>query len=216
MDVIRANSRRRRWIRRGITTIVVVVLLAGTTYGVSRLKRAAPAIDRSSLVIDTVKRGLMLRQVRGPGKLVPEETLWVTVSAEGRVEKLPLQPGVMVQPDTVLVELSNPQLELEAQDAIWAHRSAEAELTSQEARIQNELLEMESALAKARAGLEEAKLQKEVDDQLFKDDLISEHNLRLSAGKVQQLANLIEVDEKRLQINRESVKAQLAVQEADV
>lgn len=216
MDIPRANVGRRRWIRRGIYSILVLVLFAATTIGLSRLEPAAPSVERATLVIDKVKRGLMLRQVRGHGKLVPEETLWITVAAEGRVERLPLQPGVMVEADTVLVELSNPQLELEALNGLWAMRSAEAELTSQKARLQNQLLEMDAAAARLEANLQEAELQREVDEQLFKDELISERNLKLSVAKVRQLQQLIEIERQRLKINRDSQEAQLAVQQAAV
>jgi HlyD family secretion protein len=216
MDVPRANVGRRRWIRRGVYSLLVIVLLAATTIGLSRLEPAAPGVERATLVMDKVKRGLMLRQVHGPGKLVPEETLWITVAAEGRVERLPLQPGVMVEADTVLVELSNPQMELEALNALWAMRSAEAELTSQKARLQNQLLEMDAALARLEANLQEARLQREVDEQLFKDELISERNLKLSVAKVQQLEQLIGIEQQRLKINRDSQDAQLAVQQAAV
>jgi HlyD family secretion protein len=158
----------------------------------------------------------MLRQVRGPGKLVPEEILWITVGTEGRVEKLPLLPGVLVKPDTVLVELSNPQLVQDALEAAGQATSAEARLRSETARLQNELLAMEAAVARLKAQHNEAIVQREVDEQLFRDDLIADRALKLSRTKVDELAKLIDIDERRLKIFGESIPAQLATSQSAV
>jgi HlyD family secretion protein len=216
MDVPRPNVARRRWIRRIGYTAVAVVVIAGATLGLSRLQPAAPSVERATLVCDTVKRGLMLRQVRGPGKLVPEEILWITVGTQGRVEKLPLLPGVLVQSDTVLVELSNPELVQDALEATGAAGAAEARLRSEQARLQNELLAMEAGVAKLQAEHNEAIVQREVDEQLFRDELIAERMLRLSRTKVDQLAKLIDIDERRFKIFRESIDAQLSDTESRV
>jgi HlyD family secretion protein len=216
MDVPRENVTRRRWIRRMGYSGVAIVVVVATTLGLSRLQPAAPSLDRSTLMFGTVKRGLMLRQVRGPGKLVPEEILWITVGTEGRVEKLPLLPGVLVKPDTVLVELSNPELVQSALEAAGKARSAEAKLRSENARLQNELLTMEAGTAKLKADHNEAILQREVDEQLSRDELISERNLKLSRTKVDELKKLIDIDERRAKIFAESIEAQLATQESEV
>ncbi len=216
MDVERKGATRRRWIRRTLYAVLVVVVLAGTTVGLSRLKPAEPTAERSSLIIDSVKRGLMLRQVRGPGKLVPEEILWIPTPTDARVQSVPWQPGVAVKPDTVLVELTNPELVLATTNAEWGAKSAEAELISQEAKLNNQALEMESAIAKEEADHHEAELQLEVDQRLFKDDLIAERNLNLSKARVINLAKLVSIDQKRLKSHQASLKAQLAVQQAKV
>ena len=195
---------------------VALVVVVGTTLGLSRLQPAALSVDRSTLMFGTVKRGLMLRQVRGPGKLVPEEILWITVGTEGRVEKLPLLPGVWVKPDTILVELSNPELVQSALEAAGKAKSAAAKLRSEKARLQNELLTIESGTAKLEADHNEAILQREVDEQLSRDELISERNLRLSRTKVEELKKLIDIDERRAMIFAESIEAQLATQESEV
>ena len=216
MDVERTGVTRRRWIRRTLYALLAVAVLTGTTVGLSRLKPAEPAAERSSLIIDSVKRGLMLRQVRGPGKLVPEEILWIPTPTDARVQNVPWQPGVAVKPDTVLVELSNPELVLATTNAEWGAKSAEAELISQEAKLNNQTLEMEATIAKEEADHHEAELQLEVDQRLFKDDLIAERNLNLSKARVANLAKLISIDQKRIKSHRDSLKAQLAVQEAKV
>src|SRR6185436_2674258 len=117
MDIARpdlAHSRRRK---RYLISAVVVVLVAVTTFGVSRLKPAAQEVDGSGLFIDTVKRGPMARQVRGTGVLVPESVRWIPASTEARVERIVVRPGTPVHPDTVLLELSNPEVEQTARDA---------------------------------------------------------------------------------------------------
>ena len=195
---------------------VAILLVAAATLGLSRLQPAAPSVERSTLVFDKVKRGLMLRQVRGPGKLVPEEILWITVGTEGRVEKLPLLPGVLVKPDTVLVELSNPELVQDALEAAGKAKSAAARLRSERARLDNERLEMEAAVAKLRAEHNEAVLQREVDEQLFTNELIAERNVKLSRTKVDELAKLIDINERRLTIFDQSLDAQLATQASEV
>jgi HlyD family secretion protein len=202
--------------RRTGYSAVAIILVAGTTLGLSRLQPAAPTVERSSHIFDKVKRGLMLREVRGPGKLVPEEILWITVGTEGRVEKLPLLPGVLVKPDTVLVELSNPELVQDALEASGKAKSAAAKLRSERARLDNERLAMEAAAAKLRAEHNEAILQREVDEQLFRDELIAERNMKLSRTKVDELGKLIDIDERRLKIFDQSLDAQLATQASEV
>jgi HlyD family secretion protein len=216
MDVIRTDARRRRWTRRAAYVAAAAMLVGGASMGLSRLKPASPGAERSSLVFDTVKRGLMLREVRGPGKLVPEEVLWISSPVDGRVQSAPLLPGVSVKPDTVLVELANPELMLATTNAQWAARSAEAEITAQQARLHNEVLELQAGMAKEEAALEEAVLQHKVDQQLFKDELISEHNLALSKGRVANLEKLIRIDGERFRSHESSITAQLAVQRAKV
>jgi HlyD family secretion protein len=215
MDIPRPHANRRRWMRRiGYTTVAALAVTAATL-GLSRLQPAAPSVERSTLVQDQVKRGLMLRQVRGPGKLVPEEILWITVGTQGRVDKLPLLPGVLVKPDTVLVELSNPELVQEALEAAGKASAAAAKVRSEQARLQNELLTMEAGVAKLKADHNEAIVQCEVDEQLFRDELIAERNIKLSRTKVTELGKLIDIDERRLKIFRDSIDAQLATAESE-
>ena len=216
MDIVRPHANRRRWMRRIGYTTVAVLVVAAATLGLSRLQPAAPSVERTSLVLDKVRQGLMLREVRGPGKLVPEEILWITVGTQGRVEKLPLLPGVLVKPDTVLVELSNPELVQEALEAAGKASAAEAKVRSEQARLQNELLTMEAAVARLKADHNEAVVQCEVDEQLFRDDLIAERNIKLSRTKVTQLGKLIDIDERRLKIFADSIDAQLATAESDL
>ncbi|HUQ68958.1 MAG TPA: efflux RND transporter periplasmic adaptor subunit, partial [Planctomycetaceae bacterium] len=120
-DVIRKKKIRRILLGAGLLAAVVVI-----TVGVSRLKPAAPSVDRGTVWMDTVKRGPMLRQVRGSGTLVPEEIRWIPATTQGRVENILLRPGATVQPDTVILELSNPELQQSVREAQLAYQSAQA------------------------------------------------------------------------------------------
>jgi len=147
------------------------------TWGLSRLEPAAPSVERASVWLDTVKRGEMLRQVRGTGSLVPEVIWWIPAATAGRVERILVLPGAVVQADTVLLELSNAELELEAVNAEWQLKSAEAELAALEVNLRCELLALEASVARVAADYNEARLRAEVDQELYDDGLISERNL---------------------------------------
>src|SRR5437867_8908572 len=127
MDIQRPSQAGRKKRRRILIGAGVVLLLAVITLGLSRLQPAAPSVERGTVWIDTVKRGPMLRQVRGAGTLVPEEIQWVPAATEGRVERIFVQPGAAVTPQTVLLRLSNPELELAVVDAGAAGKAGEAE-----------------------------------------------------------------------------------------
>src|SRR3982751_5245209 len=126
MDVPRKNASRNRMIRRAVIGGVTLIVIAFVTLGVSRLKPAAPTVEGSTVWPDTVKRGSMLRQVRGLGTLVPEEILFIAAQTDGRVDRIAVRPGADVRLDTVLIQLSNPELQLAANDAEWQVKSAEA------------------------------------------------------------------------------------------
>src|SRR5262245_10695140 len=118
-----------------------LVVLLSVTIGLARLKPAAPTVERSGVWIDTVRKGPMLRQVRGLGTLVPEEIRWVPALSEGRVERILIRPGTPVEADTVILELSNPQMDLDALDANWQLRAAEAEQTNLKVRLESQRLD---------------------------------------------------------------------------
>src|SRR5437667_6337133 len=128
MDIKRpGKSRLKKRIRAGVLIVIGLAAVGGITFVLAKLKPAAPTLDRSTAVIDTVKRGQMLREVHGNGTLVPQLTRWVPAPADGRVEKILIQAGVEVGAGTVIVELSNPQMEQEAMDAEFQVKTAEAE-----------------------------------------------------------------------------------------
>ncbi|HEV2915189.1 MAG TPA: efflux RND transporter periplasmic adaptor subunit [Pyrinomonadaceae bacterium] len=215
MDIPRKNKKKlNRRVRQIILAALAIVAIALITFGVSRLKPAAPSVDRATVWIDTVKRGPMLRQVRGPGSLVPEEVRVIAAATEGRVEQILVQPGTEVTAGTVLLELINPTLAQEAQDAVFALRAGEADYNNLKVRLESERMTQAAAAATVRAQYQEAKLQSDTDEQLAKDGLIPALNLKLSRVRTEELANRYKIEQQRLEVNAKSVKAQLAAQEA--
>ena len=217
MDIARpaiiARQRRTRRITYGAATAVTVLLI---TLGLSRLKPAAPSVDRGTLVIDTVKRGGMLRQVRGLGTLVPEELRWIPAATEGRVERIVVQPGSTVSPDTIILELSNPELEMQALDAESQLRAAEAQYAELKVRLESQHLDQEAAAASVQADYAQARMRADTDQQLADQGLVADLNRKLSRVSADQLENRNRIEQRRLAIAGDSIKAQLAGQQAQV
>jgi HlyD family secretion protein len=217
VDIIRppsvARARRRRQILVA-SAAGLVVLAAGIV--VARLKPAAPAVDRSSVWTDTVTRGPMVRNVRGLGTLVPEDTRWIPAMTAGRVERILVRPGAVVAPETVILELSNPAQLQALAEAETQERAARAELTSLRARIQNELASQEATAVTASSEHRQAELQAKADAELAKDGLRSSLDTQLSAMRADALRARSDAEQKRLARMAGSVDAQLAVQQASV
>jgi HlyD family secretion protein len=217
MDIKRPpKSKVKKRIRTVALVVVGVAAIGGITYGLTRLKPAAPTLERSSAVIGTVKRGPFVREVRGNGTLVPQLVRWVPAPANGRVEKIPVQAGVVVDFDTVIVELSNPQMEQEAMDAEFQVKAAEADKESLRSRLASESMTQESAIAGINAQYSQAKLQLETDEVLGKQGLVPELMLKISRMQVQTLNNRLKVERDRLAVGSKSVKAQINAQESRI
>ena len=197
--------------------MVGLVVVAAVTIGVSRLKPAAPGVDRRTLWLDKVKRGPMLREVRGVGTLVSEDILWVPAVVSGRVVRILVEPGTPVEPNTVLLELHNPELELELFNAESEWKAALARQTVQKAQLQGQLLQTEASVAGLQANYDEAKLQTQVDEKEYENDLISEQQITLSRARVEQRKKVLEINQRCLEMFRkENLPAQLAETEAAV
>jgi HlyD family secretion protein len=215
MDIKRpGKSKLKKRIRAAILIIVGLGAVGGITYGLTKLKPAAPTLDRSTAVIETVKRGQMLIEVRGNGTLVPQVTRWVPAPADGRVEKILVQAGVEVNAGTVIVELSNPQMEQQAVDAEFQVKAAEADLESLRVRLESENMTQQSATASINAEYSQAKIQLDTDEALAKQGLVAELLLKISRVRVQDLANRLRVEQQRLVIVGKANKAQLNAQES--
>ena len=216
MDIPRKSQARKRRIRRILYALLGLVFLVLTTFGLSRLRPAAPAVERATVLTDTVKRGLMLRQVHGLGTLVPEEIRWITAANEGRVERILVLPGKVVKADTVLLELSNPEMELTALNAEWQLKAGEAQYIDLRVRLESQRLDQQAATARVQAEYHQAKLRAERNELLFKEGLYPEVDLKLSKVTAEELANRYQLEQKRLDISAESIQAQLAVQKTQV
>jgi HlyD family secretion protein len=216
MDVPREGAQRRRFIRRAVWIAGFAITIPLVTWGLSRLKPAAPSVESSTLWTDAVKRGQMVRQVRGLGTLVPEEILWIPAINEGRVDKVVLRPGAAVNPDTVLLVLSNPELELAAEDLKWQVRQAEANLEDLKVKLETANLDLRVALAKVESEYVQAKLKFEREEALAKEGLTPDLNVRLSRAGAEELGKRLALDQKRLEISKQSVEAQLASQRVQI
>jgi HlyD family secretion protein len=216
MDIPRpsqARARRRKNILLSLSGLGLLLLL---TLGLSRLRPAAPSVDRAALWIDTVKRGPMLRQVRGLGTLVPEEIRWIPATTDARVESILIHPGARVKPESVLLELSNPEVDLQLLDAESQLRAALAQYTELKVRLESQRLDQEAVAARSEAEYHQAKLHADADEQLAKEGLIASLSLKLSEVTAEELDHRAQIEQKRLEISSQSMAAQLAVQEAAV
>ncbi|HEX2855019.1 MAG TPA: HlyD family efflux transporter periplasmic adaptor subunit [Opitutaceae bacterium] len=216
MDIQRPDQSKVRRKKRILYGVVAAVVLAGITFVLGRLKPAAPTVERGSVWIDTVKRGPMVRQVRGLGTLVPEEIRWIAARTSGHVDRIVLRPGASVEPDSVILVLSNPEVEQAAVDAESQYKAAEAELVSLRVQLGRDVLAAESAATTAKAIFEQTKLRAEVNGELFKDGLVSSLEMRLSKVTAEHAQTANGIEQKRFAFAQESVVPQVSAKEAEV
>jgi HlyD family secretion protein len=217
VDIARSPEvKRKKKIRRILYGAVALLAIVGVTIGVSRLRPAAPSVDRATVWIDTVKRGPMIRQVRGSGTLVPENIRWIPATTSGRVERYVLRPGAQVKPDSVILEMTNPDLQQQVLTAQLEFRSSEAAYANKKADLESQLLTQKVNVATVESQSKQADLQLDADEQLYKDRLISELQLKRSRAGAEDLKNQLAVAQQRLRIAETGLKSQLAPQEADM
>ncbi|MBN9662765.1 MAG: HlyD family efflux transporter periplasmic adaptor subunit [Acidobacteria bacterium] len=216
MDVPREGAKRKKIIRRAIIVTVIVAAIPLITFGLSRLKPAAPSVEGGTLWTDTVKRGPMIRQVRGLGTLVPEDTLLIPAINEGRVQKIVLRPGALVKADTVILVLANPELELAAEDLKWQVKAAEATMRDLQVKLETAKLDLRSAVARVESEFVQAKLKAERDDALGKEGLTPDLTIRLSRAAADEAGKRFDIDKKRLEISSASAEAQIAAQQVNI
>jgi len=203
-------------IRRIVYGVATIIILGGVTLGLSRLRPAAPTVDAATLWPDTVKRGPMLREVRGLGMLVPEDIRWIPAQTDSKVDRIVLRPGAIVKPNSVILELSDPQLQRDLLDAQYQLKGAEADLANLKVQVNSELMNQKAAAAAVRSDYEQAKLQHEVDEKLWKEGIGADVTKNLSKVKAEQLAIRLQLEDERTRIAADSAAARLAAQEARV
>jgi HlyD family secretion protein len=217
MDVARPQSvARKRKIKRIVVAVLVLVAAAGVTLGLSRMKPAAPSVDRATVWIDTVKRGELLMQRRGIGTLVPEEVRWIPATSDGIIEVRRVRAGDVVKADTVLLVMSNPDVQQRTTDAELQLKGAEADLASLRATIQNELLNQQALQLNTEAEYNKAKLDFEANQELAKDGLIADLILRKSQVTAQELGSKVETEKKKIDGMTKSADARIGAQQARV
>jgi HlyD family secretion protein len=207
---------RRKRFRQAALGAVVLVILVAVSVQLARMEPAAPSVERATVLEDTVKRGSIIRQVRGVGTLVPEDTRWLPATTEGRVERILLRPGAAVQADSVILVLSNPQVEQEAINGRLALQSARAGLDNLRAQLQNDLLTQEALAASIEADFEQARMEAQANEALAKEQLVSDLINKQSKLKAETLKNRVAIETRRLTAARESIEARLRVQQATV
>lgn len=216
MDIARPSQARAKLRKRILLGSSALVVLVGITIGLARLKPAAPTVDRSLVWINEVKRGPMVREVRGPGTLVPEDISWLAARTLGRVDRIVLHPGAIVEPDSVILVLSNPDVIQAASDAESQLKAGEAEFANLRMTLQGAELSAESEAATAKANYEQARMTWEVDENLYKDGLVPDLTLQLAKVSADQSRELNSIAEKRYAFAKASSAPQLAVKQAEV
>jgi HlyD family secretion protein len=216
MDIQRPSNARAKKIRRMLYAAVALVSVTGVTYGVTRLRPAAPAVDKATIWTDDVKRGPMIRDVHGIGTLVPIDIRWIPARTDSRVDRIVLRPGAIVKPESIILELSDPTLQREALDAEYQLKAAQADLENLKVQINSELLNQKSYTANVRSDYEQAKLQNEVDEKLRAEGIGAEVTAKLSKVKAEQLGIRLKLEEDRTKNAEDSASARLQAQQSHI
>jgi HlyD family secretion protein len=218
MDIARPEFKQQKRRRQILWGGLGLLLLLALILGVARLKPAAPTVERATIWTDTVKRGSMLRQVRGLGSLIPsrEDVLQIPAETEATVLRIDKLPGSEVEPDTILVEMANPQLEQEAVDAQLQVKAAQAEYQSLKVRLDSDLMNQRAGAATVNADYSEAQRQAQTDKALYDLGVVSGLTAKASQGKAEALVTRNQIEDERLKINRDAIASQLAVQQAKI
>jgi len=214
MDIQRPERKKQLQRKRIMTVVAVLAVVAMITYFLSRLEPAARRVEASSVWVETVARGEMLRAVRGPGSLVPEEIRWISAETNGRVERIVIDAGATVTADSIILELSNPSLEQEVQDARLQLAGAVAAYRDLEIRLQSNMLDQKANLASVRSDYKSADLEREANVKLNEEGLIPDIRLRQSQLTADQLKLRLGIEVERLEKTSESIDAQLAAQQS--
>ncbi len=212
MDKPREKSvARNKKIRRAIYVALTLVAIGGISVFLAKLKPAAPTVERNTVIIDTVKQGEMVRNVRGLGTLVPEEIVWIPATTSGRVEKRLAQPGTSITPETILFELSNPEIEQQLKDAELQFKSAEAAYKNRKVELDSQLLTQKAQAASIESDYMQAKLQFESYEPLADEGLYSKLELKRLRTRADELASRTELEKQRIEMTVNNIKTQLEV-----
>lgn len=216
MDIPRPELKRKQRLKTMLYSSAAGIVVIGATVALSRLEPAAPSVPGGSVWTGTVEQGEMLRQVRGPGNLVPREIRWIPAQTSGRVERILVRAGALVKPATVLVEMSNEDLEQQTEEARFSLDAAEADLADTELKLKSQQLDRRSAVSVARAQYESARLKAEAQAQLYEEGIVSAIDYKVQELTVEQLKQQLDIEEERLSQFSDSLDAQLAAQRARV
>ena len=216
MDIPRKSAAKKRLIKRIVAVVVLLGVVGVVSVLLGRLKPAAPPVEMSTVWPDTVKRGPMVRDVRGLGTLVPEDTLLIPATTDGRVEKILVRPGTPVKPDTVILRLENPTLQNELVAAEYAQKAAEAQLADLRVQLQSTTLTQKAVVAAATSDYHTAQLKADRDSQLVKEGLVPEVDAKISNVMAAELKQKMEIEQERLRIADDATKAQIEAKQVAV
>lgn len=216
MDIPRTGARRRKIVRGVIIGVILLAAIPAVTIALARLKPAAPGVEMSTLWPGTVKRGPMVLEERGLGTLVPEDTLLIPATTDGRVQRILIRPGTPVKPDSVIMTLTSQELDTALLNAEYALKAAEADYENLKVTLEKAKLDMQAVVAQVGADYNTAKLKADRDAALSKEGLYSEVDAKISSVAAEQLSGRYQLEQKRLAINTEAEEAQLAAQKVKV
>jgi HlyD family secretion protein len=216
MDIAIPQNGHAKTIRRIVIAAIVLLLVATVAYALSRLRPAAPSVEGASLFSDTVKRGDMLRAVHGVGTLVPEDIQWIPALNTARVSKIVLHPGATVKTDSIILELTNPELERDTLDAEYQLKAAEAQYQSVRAQMGSDILNQRAAAAAVRSEYEQAKIQHAVDEKLVTEHIGAEVTAQLSKVKEDQLGIRAQIEDGRAKNAEDTAEAKIAAEKSHV
>lgn len=216
MDIKREGVARKKRIKYAAYSVLTLALLGSGTYYISKLKPAAPSVEWATIWPGTVKRGPMLRDVKGSGTLLPEDIVWIPAPAESQISKILVDSGDRVKPNTVLMVLTNPDMELAANDLDWQIKKADASLTDTRVQLESKRLDQQSEVAAVESDLKQAQLNKDTDEQLLKLNLKSELEVKLTVAKWETLEGRAEIEKKKLANMSDSINAQIDSQKVQI
>jgi HlyD family secretion protein len=216
MDIPRPELKQRRRVRSLAISATLMLLAAGVAVAITRLEKSAPTVPRASVWVDTVREGEMKREVRGPGVLVPKDIRWITAQAAGRIERVVVRPGTPVEADTLLIEMSNPDLVQQVDEARFALQAAQAQFTEMELELSSQRLDRRAAVAVAHSSNQGAQLQAEAEKTLAEEGIVPAVQYKRSELLAEQLRIQFEIEEERLQQFSASMDAKLASERARV
>lgn len=216
VDIHRPELKRKKQRKKLIYSGVGIAAVAAVVLAVMTLDPASPSVARNAVWMDTVRNGEFVREVRGPGTLVPKEIRWVPAASAGRVERILAKPGARVEADTILAELSNPELMQQADEARWQAEAAMADWRSLEAELDRQLLDAQAGLIAVRADYESARIQAEAEVELAKQGVVSKLQARQSELRADQFKVRLPLEEQRIERLEASIQAQLDARQAVV
>ena len=216
MDIVRPDRTKQKLLKKALVVMAVLMFLAVIFFFVFVRKPGPVSVERERLWIGSVSQGSMLRQVRGAGTLVPADVRWIAARSSGRIERIHVLPGAQVATDTIIMELSNPELLQETQAAQLELNSREADFVSFKVGLQSRLLDIESTIHQLAADLEQAQLEAEINKELFKEGLESELSMRRAELNSTQLKNRLELENKRYEFTKEANESQIFAEQSRI